>query len=259
MNPDPARAAPLSPVAPPSAGAPLSPDVTPPPLPPLGPAGPAQAARLRPIRTYVPRFRTTARTRGRLDALLPRYGVRALPLVPAEAFGRVAPLVVEIGSGYGEAALGYAAAHPEHDVLAAEIHLPGVATMLAAADAAAINNLRVYPDDGLNLLNGGLPAGAAHAIHLFFPDPWPKSKHAKRRLVQRHTLVALARLLAPGGRLLVASDHPTYAAHVRAQFAGHAGFVVVEIERPSWKSLDGFEAKGLAAGRAITYLAATPR
>ena len=120
MNPDPARAAPLSPVAPPSAGAPLSPDVTPPPLPPLGPAGPAQAARLRPIRTYVPRFRTTARTRGRLDALLPRYGVRALPLVPAEAFGRVAPLVVEIGSGYGEAALGYAAAHPEHDVLAAE-------------------------------------------------------------------------------------------------------------------------------------------
>ncbi len=207
----------------------------------------------------MPRFRTTARTRGRLDALLPRYGVRALPLVPAEAFGRVAPLVVEIGSGYGEAALGYAAAHPEHDVLAAEIHLPGVATMLAAADAAAINNLRVYPDDGLNLLNGGLPAGAAHAIHLFFPDPWPKSKHAKRRLVQRHTLVALARLLAPGGRLLVASDHPTYAAHVRAQFAGHGGFVVVEIERPSWKSLDGFEAKGLAAGRAITYLAATPR
>ena len=178
MNPDPARAAPLSPV---------------------GPAGPAQAPRLRPIRTYVPRFRTTARTRGRLDALLPRYGVRALPLVPADAFGRVAPLVVEIGSGYGEAALGYAAAHPEHDVLAAEIHLPGVATMLAAADAAAINNLRVYPDDGLNLLNGGLPAGAAH------------------------------------------------------------GFVVVEIERPSWKSLDGFEAKGLAAGRAITYLAATPR
>ena len=112
MNPDPARAAPLSPVAPPSAGAPLSPDVTPPPLPPLGPAGPAQAARLRPIRTYVPRFRTTARTRGRLDALLPRYGVRALPLVPAEAFGRVAPLVVEIGSGYGEAALDLSAERP---------------------------------------------------------------------------------------------------------------------------------------------------
>ena len=86
---------------------------------------------------------------------------------------------------------------------------------------------------------------------LLFPDPWPKKKHAKRRLVQRHTLDAMARLLLPDGVLLVASDHPVYAEHLTEVVGTHAGFVMTEVERPEWKTADGFEQKGLAAGRPL--------
>ncbi len=216
-------------------------------------------APVRAVRTYTPRFRTSALTRERLRTLLPAYAAGPLPIDVGARFGRTGPVVLEIGSGHGAAAIGYALAQPGHNVLACDIHLPGVARMLAAADAAGVTNLRVHPDDALGLLSGGLPQHSLHRVHLLFPDPWPKTKHAKRRFLQRHTLDHLAALLEAGGVVLVATDHPTYAAHARDQFARHGGFAVREVTRPAWKSVDGFEAKGLAAGRTITYLEATAR
>ena len=97
------------------------------------------------------------------------------------------------------------------------------------------------------------PAGLT-AVHLFFPDPWPKRGHTKRRFVQASTLDLLASRLIAHGHVLVATDQPAYAEHVRAEVAAHGAFVVREVPRPSWRPVDGFERKGLAAGRTVTDL-----
>lgn len=220
---------------------------------------PDGVANPRTVRTFTPRYRLSDLTRRRIADLLPAYEVRDLPLAAGSAFGRSAPLVLEIGSGHGGAAIGYALAHPDHDVLTAEVHVPGVVRMLAAARERGVDNIRVYAADAMNLLAGGLAEGSVHAIHLLFPDPWPKAKHAKRRFVQQSTLAAFARLLAPGGSVLIATDHPVYAAWTRDQLGRFGGFAVREVARPLWKDDDGFEGKGAAAGRPAVYLRATPR
>jgi tRNA (guanine-N7-)-methyltransferase len=97
------------------------------------------------------------------------------------------------------------------------------------------------------------------AVHLFFPDPWPKARHAKRRFISAHTLDLIADRLVDGGRLLVATDHDTYAAHACAELADHPEFDVAPAARPGWRPTEGFEAKGIAAGRAVTDLRAVGR
>jgi tRNA (guanine-N7-)-methyltransferase len=104
-----------------------------------------------------------------------------------------------------------------------------------------------------------VPPASLAAVHLFFPDPWPKKRHAKRRFVQQHTLELLASRLVPAGVLLVATDIDAYAGHVRRQLAHHGRWDVVEGERPTWRPDDGFEAKGLRAGRTVTELRCTLR
>ncbi|HET7822387.1 MAG TPA: tRNA (guanosine(46)-N7)-methyltransferase TrmB, partial [Ornithinibacter sp.] len=131
--------------------------------------------------------------------------------------------------------------------------------MLAAAEEAGVSNLWVHPGDAMPFLTERVPAGSLAAVHLFFPDPWPKNKHAKRRFVQQHTLNLLASRLAPGGVLRLATDIAAYAAHARAQLEHHGRWDVVEGERPPWRPDDGFEAKGLRAGRAVTELTCTLR
>ncbi|QFQ29830.1 tRNA (guanosine(46)-N7)-methyltransferase TrmB [Janibacter melonis] len=214
------------------------------------------------VRTFTPRWRSSPLTDERMAALMPRYGVESQRLdeaARARIYGRVAPFVLEIGSGHGAAARAYAAAHPEHDVLAVEVHVPGIARMLAAADEEGLTTLRVHRGDALDLLHYAVPDGSLQAVHLFFPDPWPKARHAKRRFVQQHTLDLFARRLRPGGHVLVATDHELYAQHVREQLAEHGGYEVVEGERPSWRPTDGFEDKGTRAGRVIHELRLTPR
>ena len=154
---------------------------------------------------------------------------------------------------------GYAPAHPEHDLVAVEVHVPGVARMLAAAEPLGLTNLWVERGDAVPLLTSRVPSGSLAAVHLFFPDPWPKAKHAKRRFVQQHTLTLLADRLAPGGVLRIATDHAVYAEHVREQVTAHGGWDMVEGARPEWRPQDGFEAKGLAAGRTVAEFSLTPR
>jgi tRNA (guanine-N7-)-methyltransferase len=192
-----------------------------------------------------------------MATLLPPRRIPSGPLHPTVAFGRTAPVVLEIGSGHGAAAVAYAAAHPDADLLAVEVHVPGLARMLAAAQAAGVRNLWAEQGDALALLRDRVPPGALAAVHLFFPDPWPKRRHAKRRFVQRHTLDLLASRLAPCGHLLIATDHDGYASHTRDMLSAHGGWDVEEGARPAWRPVDGFEAKGLAAGRTITDLRAT--
>ena len=213
------------------------------------------------VRSYnARRGRLSALTVERMEVLGPRRSIAAHgPLSAREAFGRHAPVVLEIGCGHGAAALAYAATHPAHDVLAVDVFTPALARMLAEADRRGLTNLWMHRGDAVELLAERVADASLTAVHAFFPDPWPKAKHARRRLVSQDTLDLVASRLVPGGRLLVATDHDGYAAHVRSAFGAHGGFVVTEGERPSWRPTDGFEDKGLLAGRRVSEFHAVLR
>ena len=205
------------------------------------------------------RGRLSALTLDRMAQLGPRHQIPDGPLDPVAAFGRDAPVVLEIGCGHGAAALAYAQTHPGHDVLAVDVFVPDLARMLAEAQRRSLSNLWMHQGDAVQLLEDRIAPGSLAAVHLFFPDPWPKARHSRRRFLSAHTLDLVADALRPGGHLLVATDHEVYAAHARSELGAHGRFVMTEGERPPWRPLDGFEAKGLAAGRHVTELHAEPR
>jgi tRNA (guanine-N7-)-methyltransferase len=190
---------------------------------------------------------------------MPRHGIPEGRLEPVAAFGRVAPLVLDLGAGHGAAAVAYAAAHPHHDVLAVDVHTPGIARMLAAAEERGVRNLRAHVGDAVTLLEQRVPRRSVAAVHLFFPDPWPKARHAKRRFIGPHTMNLIAECLADGGHLRVATDHASYADHAHTELSEHASFAVRAASRPAWRPTDGFEAKGIAAGRTVSDLVAEVR
>ncbi|HTN27278.1 MAG TPA: tRNA (guanosine(46)-N7)-methyltransferase TrmB, partial [Burkholderiales bacterium] len=170
-----------------------------------------------PIRSYVLRqSRTTPAQRRALEELSPKYGLpfSAAPIDPRSIFGRSAPLVVEIGSGMGETTIEVAQAQPQTDFIAIEVHGPGVGSLLKRIEAAKLANLRVIRHDAVEVLERMIPDGALAGIHLFFPDPWPKKRHHKRRLVQTDFAALAARKLARGGYFHAATDWPDYAEQI---------------------------------------------
>lgn len=198
--------------------------------------------------------------------VVPERGEREASLDPswlfdaAQVFGRVAPLVVELGTGTGEAALAYAAARPEYDHLAVEVYRPGASRTVIRAGAAGLSNLRVLEADGRALLASGLPAGSVAELHVYFPDPWPKKRHHKRRLVDAGFVADAARVLAPGGALRLATDWEPYAEQMLKVGSGCAELVNPFAGDGGWAPrFDGrpvtlFERKGVAAGRVIRDL-----
>ena len=210
----------------------------------------------RPIRSYVLRQgRTTPAQQRALDELFPKYGLpfALSPLDKKKIFGRNAPLMLEIGSGMGETTAAIAAAQPDADFIAVEVHGPGVGSLLNRIAAGKLSNVRVIRHDAMEVLEQMIGDGALAAIHLFFPDPWPKKRHHKRRLVQPEFAALAARKLAPGGVLHAATDWPEYAGHMLSVFEGEenleraaAGFVA----RPVTK----FETRGRSLGHPIRDL-----
>jgi tRNA (guanine-N7-)-methyltransferase len=172
----------------------------------------------------------------------------------ADWFGREAPLVVEIGSGVGEATGVLAAARPAYDVLALEVWRPGVASSLAEVAAAGADNVRFCTVDAVWMLETVVPPGGLAELWTFFPDPWPKNRHHKRRLVTARFAALAATRLAPGARWRLATDWADYAEQMRsvldAEPALSGGVVPRWEERPVTK----FERKGVEAGRSITEL-----
>jgi tRNA (guanine-N7-)-methyltransferase len=191
---------------------------------------------------------TTASALERLGSQI--VAVDQTPLDVAALFGRTAPLVVEIGSGMGEATAEMAAADPDRDVLAVDVHLQGLGRLLRRVEDLALANVRVAEGDGVVLLRDMLPAGTVDEVRVFFPDPWPKARHAKRRLVQQRCLDLVATRLRPGGVLHVATDWAPYAEQVKALVTAHPAYDVVSTgARPQHRPVTRFEQQGLDAGR----------
>jgi tRNA (guanine-N7-)-methyltransferase len=151
-----------------------------------------------------------------LAELMPAYGIayREENLDPRAVFGRGAPLVLEIGSGMGETTARIAKERPDTDFIAVEVHGPGVGSLLKLIEQEQLGNVRVIRHDALEVLEHMIPDGSLAGIHLFFPDPWPKKRHHKRRLVQPAFAALAARKLAPGGALHAATDWEDYAAQI---------------------------------------------
>ena len=170
----------------------------------------------------------------------------------AAMFGRVAPLVLEIGPGMGDATVAMAAADPARDVLAVEAHLPGVANLLKLLDEAGIRTVRVGHGDALDLVRHALAPGTLSEVRAFFPDPWPKARHHKRRLVQPAHVALLRSRLVVGGLLWTATDWPDYAEQVDEVLAGEPRLVGGRTERWAERPVTKFERRGIAEGRPIT-------
>jgi len=216
----------------------------------------------RSIRSFVIRGgRLTAAQGEALERLMPRYGLpfAEKPIDPLEAFGRRAPLWLEVGFGNGEALIDMAHHHPDTDFLGCEVHAPGVGHALIALERHGLTNVRVIQHDALEVLDRMIAPGALARVLLFFPDPWHKKRHHKRRIVQGDFLEAVATALAPGGTLHCATDWREYAdwmiEHVEAdgRFVNEAGAGRVS-PRPSSRTLTRFERRGARLGHEVADL-----
>ncbi len=210
-----------------------------------------------PIRSYVLRQGRFSPAQQRAYAeLMPRLGVpfRPGPVDFASVFGRRAPVVVEIGSGMGETTARIAMENPDIDYLAIEVHSPGVGSLLRRVEEEGLTNLRVVQHDAVEVMRDMVPEGSLSAIHVFFPDPWPKKRHHKRRLVQPAFAALAASRLAQGGRLHVATDWQEYAEQVLAVLAATPGLRNTAADfapRPPWRPETKFERRGRTLGHGV--------
>jgi tRNA (guanine-N7-)-methyltransferase len=210
----------------------------------------------RAIRSYVLRQgRTTPAQKRALEELLPKYGIAfsSSLLSQENIFHRKAPLVLEIGSGMGETTAEIAKAHPEADFIAVEVHGPGVGSLLNRIAAQGLPNLRVIRHDATEVLRHMIAGGALSALHIFFPDPWPKKRHHKRRLVQPSFASLIKEKLSAGGIVHLATDWPDYADQMASVFLENVFFEKAEsgfAQRPATK----FETRGRRLGNPIRDL-----
>ena len=175
-------------------------------------------------------------------------------LATSVLFGRSAPLVMEIGPGMGEATAAMAAADPGRDYLAVEAHLPGVAQLLVLTETLGLTNLRVAFADAVALLTYVVAPASLDALHIFFPDPWPKARHHKRRLVQPSRVELLRSRLVPGGTIHCATDWAPYAEEMLAGFAADAELTNPfggPAPRRAHRPMTRFEQRALDAGRPV--------
>ena len=212
------------------------------------------------MRTY--KLRTGRVTQGQAEArsrLWPAFGVELSDerLDLRRLFGRQAPVVLEIGFGMGEATAEMAYAQPERDVIAVDVHPPGQGALLRLIGERGLSNVRVAEGDALDLLRDMLGPQSLSEVRVFFPDPWPKHRHEKRRLVGPDFLALVAGRLEAGGLLHVATDWPPYAEQVRRVVADAADFDL-DLDIP-WRARTRFEQQGVAAGRPALDVAARRR
>ncbi|MFF9033865.1 tRNA (guanosine(46)-N7)-methyltransferase TrmB [Streptomyces sp. NPDC014892] len=230
---------------------------------PDGPkADPAGSHFERRIRSFQPRrSRVTAGQADALQRLWPKWGLdidgRDLDLV--ELFGNDRPVVLEIGFGMGEATARMAAADPETNVLAVDVHTPGQGNLLNLADQSGLSNVRVANGDAIILLREMLPPDSLDGLRVYFPDPWPKKRHHKRRLIQPEFLTLVASRLRPGAIVHCATDWEPYAEQMLDVLTAHPDFENTRADggfapRPGFRPLTRFEGQGLDKGHVVNDL-----
>ena len=199
-----------------------------------------------------------------LDTLYPQFGIdyTGQPLDLAQAFGRTAPRILEIGFGMGQATAAIAAAHPEQDYLGIEVHGPGVGSLLKLVGENRLTNIRVIGHDAVEVVREMLPADCLDGIHVFFPDPWHKKRHNKRRLIQPAFVELLVSRLKPGGYLHLATDWEDYAVQmleVLSACPALANTADGYAPRPDYRPLTKFEQRGIRLGHGVWDLVFTRR
>ncbi|MBU0753110.1 MAG: tRNA (guanosine(46)-N7)-methyltransferase TrmB [Gammaproteobacteria bacterium] len=187
---------------------------------------------------------------------MPQWGIpyRAAPLDLVATFGRVAPKILEIGCGMGETTANIAAAHPENDYLGIEVHTPGVGSLLKEIATRELSNLRVVQHDAVEVVRDMIGPGTLAGIHVFFPDPWPKKRQQKRRLIQPPFVSLLTSRLAPGGYFHCATDWQEYADQMLAVLSGEPSLANTAdgfAPRPDYRPQTKFEARGLRLGHGV--------
>ena len=214
---------------------------------------------LRPIRSYVQRAgRMTTAQRRALEELWPRYQVAddVAPLDWALLFGSTAPVVIEIGFGNGASLLTMAAAQPEKNFIGVEVHRPGIGQLLMGLAQDNITNVKLVYGDALEFLQHRVMDDSVDALHLFFPDPWPKVRHHKRRLVQAEFAQLVRHKLRAGGYFHMATDWQPYAEHMIKTMTQAPGYVNTAgtqnyCPRPEYRPLTKFERRGQRLGHGV--------
>ena len=208
------------------------------------------------IRSYVLRQGRISNAQRRAhDELLPVYGLPCSnePISLDSAFGRTAPTIFEIGSGMGETTAAIACAHPERNFLATEVHTPGVGSLLKLIVEQKLQNVRIVQHDAIEVLRDMLAPGALAGVHVFFPDPWPKKRHHKRRLIQPEFVSLLTSRIESGGYIHLATDWEEYAVQMlevlqaEPSLRNTATAFAERGERPQTK----FETRGLKLGHRV--------
>ena len=224
--------------------------------PPEG-SQPPEVAHPRSIRSFVMRAgRTTEGQARALADLGPRF---VLPYTERlldfhAVFGRQAPVVLEIGFGMGDATAKIAEVLPETDFIGCEVHEPGVGALLKQIGERELTNLRIVQDDAVQVLKHMIPPASLAGVHIFFPDPWHKKRHHKRRLIQPGFVADLLAHLAPGGYLHCATDWEPYAQQMLDVLSAEPGLVNTAegyAEKPAYRPLTKFENRGLRLGHGV--------
>jgi tRNA (guanine-N7-)-methyltransferase len=190
------------------------------------------------------------------ERLLPQYGVPPGdgPIDFEALFGRLAPVVLEIGFGMGHTTAEIAAARPETDFLGIEVYTPGVGSLLRHIEDDALRNVRIIQLDAVEVLKQRIAQAALAGVHLYFPDPWPKLRHHKRRLIQQPFIADLATRITPGGYLHCATDWEPYAQQM-LQVLSAEPLLVNQADgfapRPDWRPLTKFEQRGMRLGHGV--------
>lgn len=214
---------------------------------------------MRQVRSFVRREgRMTERQKAAIDMLLPQWGrhIADGPVDLAQWFGNTNPVWLEIGFGMGLSLVEQARARPDINFLGIEVHRPGVGSCLATAQAAKLGNVRVFEQDAIEVLDKCIADNSFARVQLFFPDPWPKARHHKRRIVQREFAEQIRQKLQLGGVFHMATDWENYAEHMRDVMNlanGYKNLSITQdfVERPEARPLTKFEARGHRLGHGV--------
>lgn len=209
------------------------------------------------IRSFVLRQgRVSNAQRRAYEDLFPKYGVPyTKDLLNFEiVYGREAPRYLEIGSGMGETTVSIARSHPQNDYLAIEVYTPGVGSLLKQIEEFKLTNLRIVQHDAVEVVNNMFPQEYLDGIHIFFPDPWPKLRHHKRRLIQPEFISLLSKHLKLGGYIHVATDWNNYADQILEVMSNELSLTNTArnfVPRPEYRPLTKFEQRGLRLGHKV--------